>query len=373
MQRQRRLHAAGLAGDAAAPGIGRLAGRGVHQDERIERDLQAPPLQLGDRLQHPRVGWRAAIGRRPVLQRDQMRTRALHARHAPGDRQGVLGRLLDARPDLTLAAAQVGPEPGDHQGDVIDVRQLRLQLVQRHDEIGAAVGVVDALAGRAGQAVAAQHGLGRVDELAGARDQANALQPRLPARRIVRRARTAEDLERQLGRAVSERLQRQILEDDIGHAAIGRRLAFDRGDQRVGRLVLGPEVRAHRHARQVHHPPVGPDPADPVDRSLGHGDGERQAVGVGRRLLALGAADAPLDPLLAKARGPDHLAADPRAAEHARQRRALGGAGQAQLGDARTDLTRRRPGRQRGLVDHRAQRRSRDSPQRPADRRADAG
>ena len=65
--RRRRALGAGLAGDPAAPRIGGLTRGRVHQDERIERDLQPAPLQLGDGLQHHRIGWRAAIGRKAVL------------------------------------------------------------------------------------------------------------------------------------------------------------------------------------------------------------------------------------------------------------------------------------------------------------------
>lgn len=296
-----------------------------------------------------------------------MRAAAIHARDAPGQAQGVLGRALDARLDLALTAAQIRAEPGHDQGHVIDVGQLRLQLVQRHHQVGTAFGIVDALAGGAGQALAAQHRFGRIDEFPRARDQAHALQPLFQPHR-PRRARPAEDLERQLRRAVAERLQRQILEHYIGHAPIGRRLPLDGGDQRIGGLILGSQMHAQGHARQVHDPPVGPDPADPVDRALGHGDGERQAVGVGARLLALGAAHPALDPFLAKPRRPDHLTADPRAAEHARQRRALGGAGEAQLRNARSDLTRGRQGADRRLIDQAADHRAGHGPDGTTDR-----
>ena len=178
--------------------------------------------------------------------------------------------MLDARPDLALAAAHVGPEPGHHQGHVVHVRQLGLQLVQRHQDVGPPLGVMHALAGRAGQGLATQHRLGGVDELARAGDQTHALQPLLQPRRRAGRTRTAVDLERQLRRAMAVGLQRQILEHHIGHAAIGWRLAFHGGDQRVGLLVLGPAMHAHREGRGIHHLAVGPDPANPVDGPFSH-------------------------------------------------------------------------------------------------------
>ena len=104
-RRASRLPRRRIAGDAAAPGIGRLrrragpgigqrvAGRHVHHQERIERDLEAARLQLGDQLRHARVGRRAAIGRPAVDLRDQVRARAVEA----GDRPGRTECGLDLR------------------------------------------------------------------------------------------------------------------------------------------------------------------------------------------------------------------------------------------------------------------------------------
>jgi hypothetical protein len=99
---------------------------------------------------------------------------------------------------------------------VINLWQLGLQLVERYGEVGPPLGVVDVLGRGPGQALATQHGVGGVDELARPRDQAHALQAIFQSRCRAAGARPAEHLERQLRRAGAKRVESQILEHHIG-------------------------------------------------------------------------------------------------------------------------------------------------------------
>ncbi len=129
----------GYAGCGAAPVCGSgssLSGRDVHHHERIERDLQPPRLQFGDQMRDARVRRRAAE-RRPALdRRDQVRGRARQSRHRPDERIRALAEHLDAGLDRAGAGAQIVAEPGDHDGDALQVRARRLQIVERGDDIG---------------------------------------------------------------------------------------------------------------------------------------------------------------------------------------------------------------------------------------------
>ena len=85
--------------------------------------------------------------------------------------------------------------------------------------------------------------------------------------------------------------QRHALEDDVGDAAVGRRVAgaFLGLDQAVGELVVAAGVEAIGDGGEVELLAVGPDAAEPGDRAFGEGDGEVGEVAVldaGARLAA---------------------------------------------------------------------------------------
>ena len=114
----------------------------------------------------------------------------------------------------------------------------RLELVERDEEVGHAERRVDVLGDALAFAQLPADRLGRVDELAGRGDDVDRAQQLLGGLRIGARP---DHLEGELRQAVAEALQRQLLEDDVGGAAIGRRVAraFQRLDVRVGQLILG--------------------------------------------------------------------------------------------------------------------------------------
>ena len=276
------------AGDAPAPGIGRLAGRRgvvrvrvrqvvvgrhVHQDERIEGDAVAAGLQLLDRLHDGAVGRRAAVGRAVLrVAADEMRRAAADAVDRPVLRRRRLGADLDARADAAVPGAQVVAEPGDHERDRLHLRRAGLQPVERDHDVGGMRLGVDVLR-RRGLADLAAHDLGRVGELARGRDQRDGADQALGGLAVEDRA---EHLEGELRQPVAEALERQLLEDDIGRAAIGRRVrrAHLRRDERIGVLVLAAEMDAHGHAVEAHRLAVGPDAPDAGDRALAERDRE---------------------------------------------------------------------------------------------------
>ena len=120
-----------------------------------------------------------------------------------------------------MPGAQVVAEPGDDEADALDLRRARLQPVERHDEVGLVREGVQVLRHRlAGRALA--DGLRRVGELARGRDQRDGPDQPLGGVGIGERA---EHLEGELRQPVAVALERQLLEDDIGRAAVGRRRA----------------------------------------------------------------------------------------------------------------------------------------------------
>ena len=222
---------------------------------------------------------------------------------------------------------------------------------------------------RPGQPVAPHDRLGRQHKLPGPRDQAHALQPILQPRRIS--ARPAKHLKAQLRRPVAVRPQRQVLEHHIGRAPIRGRRPLDHLDQRIGRLIHPAAMHPHRHARQVHRSPVGPDSPDPVDLALAQGHSEAQRIVVLHRprpALAAGRGVAPLQ----KPRGPDHLTGHPRPPEHTGHGRAFRGALHLQRLQAWSPLSGRLEAGNRPLVDRAPQRCADCRPDRAADRLADA-
>ena len=298
-----------------------------------------------------------------------MRLRPIQPRHRPGQRLRRLVRPLHARPDRAMARPQVIAEPADHQTDPLQIRALRLKLVQRHHQARLPVRRVQVLCCRPGQPVAPHHRLGGEHELPGSWDQAHAFQPVLQPRRVS--PRSPENLEAQLRGTIAVRPQRQILEHHIGRAAIRRCRPLHRLDQRIGRLRHAAPMHPHRHARQVHQPAVSPDPSDAIDLALAQGDGEAQEVVVldrARPALAAGRGAAGLQ----KARRPDHLSRHPGPPEHTGHRRAFGGPLHLQRLQTRSSLARRLEAGDSPLVDHPPESRSDHRPDRPADRLTDA-
>ena len=169
-----------------------------------------------------------------------------------------------------MPGAQVVAEPGDHKRDRLDVRRAGLQPVERHDDVGGMRLGVDVLH-RRGLADLAAHHLGRVGELTRGRDQGDRAHQALGGRAVEDRP---EDLEGELRHPVAEALERQLFEDDIGGAAVGRcvRHAHLRCDEGVGLLILVAEVHAHGDAVEAHRLAVGPDAADAGDRTLAERD-----------------------------------------------------------------------------------------------------
>ena len=207
----------------------------------------------------------------------------------------------------------------------------------------------------AGGADLAGDGLGRIDELAGAGDH------RYGADARGERIDGARDLEGELRDAVAEGGERQALEDDVGGAAVGRCVAgaFARLDQAVGGLRLAAGVEAAGEGGEVELGAVGPDAADAGDLAFAEGDGEAGEVvvldGFGLRAERAALAAAALlggDDLLLEVGGPDQLSAEAGAAVEARDWRAFGRAGDAQLGEARA-FERPRPagGTEQRIVD----------------------
>ena len=313
-----------------------VAGRHIHQDERIEGDAQPTRFHLLDRLYHREVGGRATIDRAIlIIAADQKGIGAADAIHRPGRRGGRFGGDLDPGPHLAFSCPQIVAEPGDHQRDALDLRGHGLQPVQRHHHVGGVGQRVEVL-GLGRPAAALANTLGGIGELAGCRDHGDRLRETFCRVRIGKRV---EHLETHLRDAVAVVAERQVLEDDIGRAAIGWRVgrAHLRGDERIGRLALVARIPAPCDPGGVQQLAVGPDAANAGDRPLAERDREGRVVEVfgGLDLAATPAALAAALRgglrLLAEIGRPDDVATDPHAAVEARDHRTFGGRGDAQI------------------------------------------
>ncbi len=172
------------------------------------------------------------------------------------------------------------------------------------------------------------------------------------------RLRPPEDLEIELRNPVAERRQVEVLEDDIGSPAIGRRLIFslDRRDQRIRQLTLRSPVQTEVQPGLRHHLPVRPDPSDPQYLALAERDGEAHRIAVfpdGRAAAAL-AADILAVDRFEKAARPDQLTGDAHAPEDPRQGRTLARTHHPEAVDP-PRLHRLRAEAHQLLVDHRAE------------------
>ena len=146
--RRSRLSRRRIAGDAAAPRIGRLrrgAGhrigkrvvrRNVHHDERIERDLEPARFQLGDQVRDAVVRRRAAERRTTVDGRDEMRRSNDRGRRPTRSRHGSISRGCRRRA-AACSDRRARSEP--NQATTIATRSRlrahRLQLIERGDDI----------------------------------------------------------------------------------------------------------------------------------------------------------------------------------------------------------------------------------------------
>jgi hypothetical protein len=247
-----------------------------------------------------------------------------HAIHAPDHRCGGLGGGFHARLDLAVARTQVRAEPGHNEGHGLTFGQRGVHPVQRGHQIGQAFDAVLIL--RGGGAVATRRppntrgrrgagdGLGRIDELACGRDQVYRAHETFHRARI---GRGPDHLEGQLRKTVAEGLEGQILEDDVGHAAIGRGLpsALLRLDEGIGHLAFRPKMHPDHGARHIEGFAIGPDATDAADRTLAkrHGEGGVIPIALGHHLgpAAFAAALGLAELFLAEIRRPDDVPAQP--------------------------------------------------------------
>ena len=137
-----------------------------------------------------------------------------------------------------------------------------------------------------------------------------------------------EHLEGELRQPVAEALERQLLEDDIGGAAIGRRVrrAHLRRDERIGLLVLAARDAARMvtpsrliglpSAQMRPMPVIGPSQSATAKRGEVEVLGDLGAAASAAALAAAALVGGP--GLLAEVGRPDDVAAD----AHARRRRA---------------------------------------------------
>ena len=159
----------------------------------------------------------------------------------------VLNVRVDARRDRAMFSAKIVAEPGDDQRDAFEIGAKRLQRVDRRGPVR-----------RRGElmAIFRRRGAGRVEielegrVIAGLRRAGNEVDG--PDHR-AESFDGLHDFEGELRNAIAEGREREILENDIGEAAIGGRVLrpFLGDDQRIGLLILAPAIDADRQRRHV--------------------------------------------------------------------------------------------------------------------------
>ena len=225
--------------------------------------------------------------------------------HDPGIGRGRLVRHFDLGPDRADAAAQIIAEPANDEKDPFDTGQRRLQIIEREPHIGhgAPRTVIFRRVGAAPGV--APLNLGIVDTFARTGDQGHGAHE---AFKTIARARQhpPEDFEVELRQAVAEFLKRQIIEHNIGQAAICGRIArsFNAFDQRIGHLRGCALIDPHGNASERQGLSISPDPPDPINRAFAKPHREIREIGIG---LGLDRAAAATPALAACSLGADHF------------------------------------------------------------------
>ena len=285
-----------------------------------------------------------------------MGLRAIKARDRPSRAESLFDARVDARFDAALPGAKVAAEPGDDDGDALEARAHRLQIVEGGFDIGDRDGDMPVLRRRLPWSKRLRYRRRLVAEFGRAGDE------RHRARHAFERADRPHDLERELRDAVGKGLERQPFEHGISEAAMGGRIAraLLGDDQGIGRLILGAAIEAHVQTGEIERLAIGPDTPDPPDRTFAQADGDIGEIAVLRRdrlrdaattaATAATAAEAfAAATAAATAAGglgrrgddlfefgrPDDLARETRASINARDRRALGRGHHVEIGEAR--------------------------------------
>ena len=258
--RQRRL------ARSPRPGIGQsVPSQLIHQDERIKHHVLAQIAHPDNRLDHRRIRRRSTIHRAARQLRHQLRRAPGQSGHAPRHRHGIGRILLHLWAHRTLTRAQIIAKPGHHQRYRLAFRQFFVQRLNRHCKIGLArrgVHVDRQLLTK----LLAQENRGRRQRIfPRPRDHRDTLdQPGEIARCCISRlGRRAKHLKRKLRHPVAKLRQRQILQHDISHAAIGWDLphALDSCHLGIGQLGFRPQIDPQVQVIAGNLHPVRPDPA----------------------------------------------------------------------------------------------------------------
>src|SRR5262249_800342 len=161
------------------------------------------------------IGGGPAERRSAVDERYEMRARPVETGNRPCVAVGLLCAIVDAGHDPALAAAQIGPEPCNHDRHTFDVRCHRLQLVHTGHKVGRGISTMSVLRSRLARAKTLHHGARRIAELGCSRDQRDS------ANHLLKPAYRTYHLERQLRDSIAEIRKWQSLEHDIRKATIG--------------------------------------------------------------------------------------------------------------------------------------------------------
>ena len=260
---------------AAATGVGKHISRwNIHQQERVQHNLEAARLEIANGGNDRIVRRRAAIGGCIIIAADLMRVGAGNAADAPALPAGC--RMLDARHNAAFTCAQVGCKPWNDQRHRFQIGAQRLQLIEGSMPIaftGKAIAVYKAGFSRFSNPPDL---IGMIAEFGRARDDANRSQAA-----IKPRDRT-QHLECELRDPIAEILQRKSFKDHIGRAPEGRGIGFAllACDQRINLLILIPLVEANFEPCLVDLDTIGPDARYCGDRPLTKTDSEIREIGI---------------------------------------------------------------------------------------------
>ncbi len=220
-----------------------------------------------------------------------------------------------------MAGAQIVAEPGDDETDAFNCRHRRLQMIERHHHVGG-VGQRVEIGRDLCPGAAMADALRRISEFARSRNHGDGANQPFGGVGIGERP---KHLEGQLRQAVAVIGERQFLEHNVSRATIGRRIgrAHPGGNEGVCGLVLVAGIPAPGNAGGVEQLAIGPDTADPGDRTFAERDRKARVIEIFGG-LHLGATTAHRKSLAATLRGgsallaevgrPDDVAADAHAA-----------------------------------------------------------